>query len=152
VEERCGQDGKGMTGTITRIQEESSGLEGAEGLEIGVHFNSFEGKDQRHWSQRGIVRLAKTMRDKGRITKARKAWVKAVANVAEECFEVQRKLLESHEARVKAAKDKVRQRALRKDGSGCAISGYKPSESDQHSVELKAHHLFDASTPRFGSL
>jgi hypothetical protein len=36
------------------------------------------------------------MRDKGRITKARKAWVKAVADVAEECFEVQRKLLESH--------------------------------------------------------
>ena len=86
------------------------------------------------------------MRDKGRITKARKAWVKAVADVAEECFEVQRKLLESQEARVKAAKDKVRLRALRKDGYGCAVSGHKPSESDQHSVELEAHHLFDASS------
>ena len=141
-----GTNGKAIAGTITRIQEESSGLEGAEGLEIGVHFDSFDGKDQRHWSQRGIVRLAKTMRDKGRITKARKAWVKAVADVAEECFEVQRKLLESHEARVKAAKDKVRQRALRKDGYGCTVSGHKPSESDQHSVELEAHHLFDASS------
>ncbi|KAF0652274.1 hypothetical protein L107_15342 [Cyanobium sp. Copco_Reservoir_LC18] len=141
-----GTNGKGMAGTITRIQEESSGLEGAEGLEIGVHFDSFEGNDQRHWSQRGIVRLAKTMRDKGRITKARKAWVKAVADVAEECFEVQRKLLESHEARVKTAKDKVRQRALRKDGAGCAVSGQKPSASDQHPVELEAHHLFDASS------
>jgi hypothetical protein len=141
-----GTNGKGMAGTITRIQEESSGLEGAEGLEIGVHFDSFEGKEQRHWSQRGIVRLAKTMRDKGRITKARKAWVKAVADVAEECFEVQRKLLESHEARVKAAKEKVRQRALRKDGSGCAVSGHKPSASDQYPVELEVHHLFDASS------
>ena len=92
------------------------------------------------------MRLAKTMRDKDRITKARKAWVKAVADVAEECFEVQRKLLESHEARVKAAKEKVRQRALRKDGPGCAISGHKPSASDQHPVELEAHHLFDASS------
>jgi hypothetical protein len=141
-----GTNGKGMAGTISRIQEESSGLEGAEGLEIGVHFDSFEGKDKRHWSQRGIVRLAKTMRDKGRISKARKAWVKAVADVAEECFEVQLKLLESHEARVKAAKEKVRQRALRKDGSGCAISGYKPSPSDQNPVELEVHHLFDASS------
>ena len=141
-----GTNGKGMAGTITRIQEESSGLEGAEGLEIGVHFDSFENKDQRHWSQRGIVRLAKTMNDKGKITKARKAWVKAVSEVAEECFEVQRKLLESHEARVKAAKEKVRQRALRKDGPGCAVSGQKPSASDQHPVELEAHHLFDASS------
>jgi hypothetical protein len=139
-----GTNGKGMAGTITRIQEESSGLEGAEGLEIGVHFDSFEGKVQRHWSQRGIVRLAKTMRDKGKITKARKAWVKAVADVAEECFEVQRKLLESHEARVKAVKDKVRQRAIRKDG--CAVSGFKPSAADRHTVELEAHHLFDASS------
>ncbi len=141
-----GTNGKGMAGTITRIQEESSGLEGAEGLEVGVHFDDFDGNDQLHWSQRGIVRPAKTMRDKGRITKARKAWVKAVADVAEESFEVQRKLLESHEARVKAPKDKVRQRAPRKDGSGCAVSGYKPTASDQHPVELEAHHLFDASS------
>jgi hypothetical protein len=35
-----------------------------------------------------------------------KAWVQALAAVAEECFAVQRKLLESHEARVKAAKDR----------------------------------------------
>jgi hypothetical protein len=37
---------------------------------------------------------------------APKAWVQALAAVAEECFAVQRKLLESHEARVKAAKDR----------------------------------------------
>lgn len=141
-----GTNGKGMAGTIRRIQEESAGLEGAEGLEIGVHFDDFEGKEQRHWSQRGIVRLAKTMNDKGRITKARKAWVKAVADVAEDCFETQRKILESHEARVKATKDRVRQKALRKGGPGCAVSGCRPSPSDKKPVELEAHHLFDASS------
>ncbi|MEA5474881.1 hypothetical protein VB716_11685 [Synechococcus sp. CCY9201] len=141
-----GTNGKGMAGTIRRIQEESAGLEGAEGLEMGVHFDDFEGKDQRHWSQRGIVRLAKTMNEKGRITKARKAWVKAVADVAEDCFESQRKLLESHESRVKATKDRVRQRALRKGGSGCAVSGCRPSPLDKQPIELEAHHLFDASS------
>ena len=47
-----GTNAKEMAGTITRIQEESSGLKGAEGLEIGVHFDNYEGNDQRHWSQR----------------------------------------------------------------------------------------------------
>lgn len=141
-----GTNGKGMAGAVRRIQEESAGLEGAEGLEIGVHFDDFEDKDQRHWSQRGIVRLAKTMSDKGRITKARKAWVKAVADVAEDCFETQRKLLESHEARVKAAKERVRHRALRQGGAGCAVSGCRPSPADKQPVELEAHHLFDASS------
>lgn len=139
-----GTNGKGMSGTIRRIQEESAGLEGAEGLEIGVHFDLFENKDQRHWSQRGIVRLAKTMNEKGKITKARKAWVQAVADVAEDCFENQRKLLESHEARVKAMTDRVRQKALRKGGPGCAVSGYRPTPADKNPQILEAHHLFDA--------
>ena len=141
-----GTNGKGMSGAIRRIQEDSAGLEGAEGLEIGIHFDDFDGKSQRHWSQRGIVRLAKTMSDKGRITKARKAWVMAVADVAEDCFDAQRKLLESHETRVKAAKERVRQRALRKGGSGCAVSGGRPLPSDKNPIELEAHHLFDAGS------
>ena len=87
------------------------GLDGAEGLEIDVHFADFDDSDGRHWSQRGIARLARTMQERGRITKARKAWVKAVADVAEDCFEVQRKVLESHEARVKAAMDRARSKA-----------------------------------------
>lgn len=139
-----GTNAKGMAGTIRRIQEESAGLEGAEGLEIGIHFDTFNNKDQHHWSQRGIVRLAKTMQNKGKITKARKAWVKAVADVAEDCFESQRKLLESHEGRVNAACERVRRRALQQ--TGCAISGYKPSLADQNSEILDIHHLFDASS------
>jgi hypothetical protein len=136
-----GTNGKGMAGTLRRIEEESAGLDGAEGLEIDVHFATFDGVAGRHWSQRGIVRLARTMHDKGRITKARKAWVKAVADVAEECFEVQRKVLESHEARVRSAMERARARA-----KVCAVTQRKPNAADRHPIELEAHHLFDAAT------
>ena len=141
-----GTNGKGMAGTVRRIQEESAGLEGAEGLEIDVHFadidsNENRGHEHRHWSQRGIARLARTMQDRGRITKARKAWVKAVAVVAEDCFEVQRKMLESHEARVRAAMDRARSKA-----KSCAVTQQKPTAADRNPIELEVHHLFDASS------
>ena len=73
---------KGMAGTVQRIQKKSAGLDGAKGLEndvhlIDVHFADVDGNDSRHWSQLAIVRLARTMHDKGPITKARKAWVMA---------------------------------------------------------------------------
>jgi hypothetical protein len=136
-----GTNGKGMAGTLRRIEEESAGLDGAEGLEIDVHFADFEDVEGRHWSQRGIARLARTMHDRGRITKARKAWVKAVADVAEDCFEVQRKVLESHEARVKAAMERARSKA-----KACAVTQQKPNAADRNPIELEAHHLFDAAT------
>ena len=136
-----GTNGKGMAGTVRRIQEESAGLEGAEGLEIDVHFADIDSNDNRHWSQRGIARLARTMQDRGRITKARKAWVKAVADVAEDCFEVQRKMLESHEARVRAAMDRARSKA-----KSCAVTQQKPTAADRNPIELEVHHLFDASS------
>jgi AraC-like DNA-binding protein len=136
-----GTNGKGMSGTLRRIEEESAGLDGAEGLEIDVHFADFEDAEGRHWSQRGIARLARTMQERGRITKARKAWVKAVADVAEDCFEVQRKVLESHEARVKAAMARARNKA-----KACAVTQQKPNAADRNPIELEAHHLFDAAS------
>jgi hypothetical protein len=136
-----GTNGKGMAGALRRIEEESASLDGAEGLEIGVHFASFEETEGRHWSQRGIARLARTMHERGRITKARKAWVKAVADVAEDCFEVQRKVLESHEARVRTAMDRARTKA-----KACAVTQQKPNAADRNPIELEAHHLFDAGS------
>jgi hypothetical protein len=136
-----GTNGKGMAGTLRRIEEESAGLDGAEGLEIDVHFADFEDADSRHWSQRGIARLARTMHERGRITKARKAWVKAVADVAEDCFEVQRKVLESHEARVRTAMERARSKA-----KACAVTQKKPNAADRNPIELEAHHLFDAAS------
>lgn len=136
-----GTNGRGLHGTVRRIVDDGAGLEGAEPLRIGVDFADIDGKDQRHWSQRGIVRLARTMHEKGRITKARRAWVQAVADVAEDCFEVQRKLLVSHEARVRDAKDRARRKAGR-----CAVTQQTPKASDSHPIELEAHHLFDAAS------
>jgi hypothetical protein len=136
-----GTNAKGMVGAVRRIDEESSGLDGAEGLEIDVHFADFDESNGRHWSQRGIARLARTMHDRGRITKARKAWVKAVADVAEDCFEVQRKVLESHEAKVKRAKEHLRKKVGR-----CEVTQLRPRVADRTPVELEVHHLFDAST------
>jgi hypothetical protein len=136
-----GTNGKGMAGALRRIEEESAGLDGAEGLEIDVHFAEFDESPGRHWSQRGISRLARTMYEKGRITKARKAWVKAVADVAEDCFEVQRKVLLSHESRVRAAKERARSKA-----KACAVTQKKPDPADGNPVELDVHHLFDAAT------
>lgn len=136
-----GTNGKGMSGTLRRIEEESAGLDGAEGLEIDVHFADFDDLEGRHWSQRGIARLARTMQERGRITKARKAWVKAVADVAEDCFAVQRKVLESHEARVRTAMERARNKA-----KACVVTQQKPNAADRNPIELEAHHLFDAAT------
>lgn len=124
-----GTNGKGMAGTLRRIEEESAGLDGAEGLEIDVHFADFDDAEGRHWSQRGIARLARTMHERGRITKARKAWVKAVADVAEDCFEVQRKVLESHEARVKGAMERARTKA-----KACVVTQQKPNAADRNPI------------------
>lgn len=136
-----GTNGKGMAGALRRIEEESSGLDGAESLEKDVHFSDFDDLPGRHWSQRGISRLARTMYEKGRITKARKAWVKAVADVAEDCFEVQRKALQSHESLVRAAKERARNKAR-----ACAVTQQKPNPADDNPIELDVHHLFDAAT------
>ena len=67
--------------------------------------------------------------------------MKAVADVAEDCFEVQRRLLESHEARVKAAMDRARSKA-----KACAVTQQKPNAADRNPIELQAHHLFDAAS------
>jgi AraC-like DNA-binding protein len=61
--------------------------------------------------------------------------------VAEDCFEVQRKVLESHEGRVKAAMERARSKAR-----ACAVTQQKPNAADRNPIELEAHHLFDAGT------
>jgi len=136
-------NGKGMVNTIRRVEKESTGLKGAAGLKVGVHFDYFDNASgrRRYWSQRGVVLLARTMYEEGRIPKARKAWVGAVANVGESCFEVQRKQLESHEARVRSAKEHAHRKA-----KACAVTRQKPNAATDRPIELEAHHLFDAAT------
>ncbi len=88
-----------------------------------MHFADFDDVEGRHWSQRGIARLARTMHERGRITKARKAWVKA-------------------------AMERARSKA-----KACAVTQLKPNAADRNPIELEAHHLFDAATrPDLGAL
>jgi len=134
-----GTNKKGITNTIRRIEEEDTSLKGAEGLEVGVHF--FDDALGRYWSPRGIVRLARTMCEKGCLTMELKAWVGAVAHEGEGCFEAQRKQLESHAARVRSAKENARCKA-----KACAVTKQKPNAAADNSIELEAHHLFDAAT------
>lgn len=136
-----GTNGKGMVNTIRRIEEEDASLNAPEGVQKGLHFDDFDGSTSRYWSQVGIVRLAKTMGERGRISKARKAWVMAVADVAEACFEVQRKELDSHESKVRRAKDNAR-----KSRGRCEVTLKKPTAADPNPIELDVHHLFDASS------
>ncbi len=137
-----GTNGRGMASTIRRIEEESAADKGAEGLKKGEHFEDFEGKDRRHWSQLGLVRLAKTMHDKGRITSARKSWVKAVEDVGEECLRAQMRFIESHESCIRSAKARARAKAAGK----CAVTQQKQKQSDPNPIVLDVHHLFDAAS------
>jgi AraC-like DNA-binding protein len=64
-----------------------------------------------------------------------------MADVAEGCFEVPRKVLESHEARVKAATDRARNKA-----KACAVTQQKPNAADRNPIEQEAHHRFVHAT------
>jgi len=139
-----GTNAKGIANTIRRIEEKSASLVGAEGLEVGVHFDYFDKASGRHWSWRGIALLARTMYEEGHISisKPRKASVKAVYDVVKDCFEVERKQLQSHEARrVRSAKERARRMA-----KACAVTEQKPNAAADNPIELEAHHLFDAAT------
>jgi hypothetical protein len=136
-----GTNGRGMVNTIRRIEEECA--EGkSQGLKKGEHFADFEGKDRRHWSQLGLVRLAKNMHEKGKISKARKSWVKAVEDVGQECLAAQLKFIESHEARIRAAKARARAKAAGR----CTVTQQRQKQSDSNPIVLDVHHLFDAAT------
>ena len=50
-------------------------------------------------------------------------------------------MLESHEARVKAAMERARSKAKH-----CAVTQQKPTAADRNPIELQAHHLFDAAS------
>ncbi len=131
----------GSTPTLLRSRCEgaTASLEGAEALQPDLHFQDFPETFGRFWSQVGIVRLSGTRQDRGRISKAGKAWLKAVVDRAKGWFEVQRKPWESHEAKVKRAKG----RARKKEGRG-RITLLNPKVSDCNSIELEVHHLFAA--------
>ncbi len=137
-----GTNGRGIANTVARIQEGSAEDNAPQALEPGVDYADFDGKERRHWSQVGLVKLATTMRIRGKISKARKAWVKEVERVGQECLTAQLKFIQSHEARVKAAKARARAKAAGR----CTVTQEKQRESDRSPIVLDVHHLFDAAT------
>ena len=104
-------------GTVSILQTNDKGLansweplrqtgmaEGEEALEIGKDFLESESR-QLLLSQRGIAAVARDLRVNSRITKARRAWIEAVSEVVETCFQAEiRYLTDGAEHAVKRAK------------------------------------------------
>ena len=85
-------------------------------------------------SQRGIARVTRDMRVNSRITKTRQAWIEAVGEVVESCFNSEiRYLTEGVDRAVKRAKAAA--------GHRCEISGKKAAVHKK--IDLDGHHLFD---------
>ena len=85
-------------------------------------------------SQRGIARVARDMRANSRITKTRQAWIEAVGDVVEACFNSEiRYLTEGVDRAIKRAKSSA--------GHRCEITGRKAAVHKK--IDLDGHHLFD---------
>ena len=131
-------NGLGIRNAITRLAQADS-LDGQESLELDQHFMVAE--DGSHaWSQRGIASIALDMNENSRITKARRAWVAAVGEVIEDCFNKEIKRLESTPTRITNAISKAKRAA----NNTCQITG--SSKARGKILELDGHHLFDKST------
>lgn len=110
--------------------------EGEEALEINKDFLE---NDERQLllSQRGIAAVARDMHRNSRITKARQAWIEAVGEVVESCFQAEiRYLTEGADRAVKRAKAAA--------GHRCEVTGKKSSR--QTRIDLAGHHLFDRTS------
>jgi len=110
--------------------------EGEQALEIGKDFLESEER-QLLFSQRGVAAVARDMRANSKITKARQAWIEAVGEVVESCFQAEiRYLTDGAERAIKRAKSAA--------GHRCEVTGKKSSR--QTRIDLAGHHLFDRSS------
>ncbi|MCT0219104.1 hypothetical protein KQ304_08850 [Synechococcus sp. CS-1329] len=123
---------QGLSNSWSRLR--STGTEdGEEALEIDKDFVEAEAKIVLI-SQRGIARVARDMHKNSQITPARKAWIEAVGDVVETCFNAEiRHLTQGSDLAIKRAKGAA--------GNRCEVTGQKSSR--QTKVDLAGHHLFD---------
>ncbi len=131
-------NGKGLNSAAKREQN-NSGLDGRQPMQVGKHFEDIDGIQ--HWSQIGIVQIAKNMSE-NLSRKSRRAWTDAVAEVVEDAIADQRKYLDSFEARLQKAMKKAKSQA---NGS-CQVSRMRKTPAKP--FDLHAHHLFDKATRR----
>lgn len=126
---------KGLANAWQRLRL-AGGVEGEEALEIGKDFLESEER-QLLLSQRGIAAVARDMRANSKITKARRAWIEAVGEVVEGCFQAEVRYLTD-------GADRAVKRAKAAAGHRCEVTGKKASR--QTRIELAGHHLFDRSS------
>ncbi len=107
--------------------------EGEEALELNKDFLESEAR-QLLISQRGIARVARDMRANSRITKTRQAWIEAVGDVVEACFNSEIRYLTE-------GVDRAMKRAKAAAGHRCEITGKKAAVHKK--IDLDGHHLFD---------
>ena len=126
---------KGLGNSWERLRMAGTS-EGEQALEIGKDFLESEER-QLLFSQRGVAAVARDMRANSKITKARQAWIEAVGEVVESCFQAEiRYLTDGAERAIKRAKSAA--------GHRCEVTGKKSSR--QTRIDLAGHHLFDRSS------
>lgn len=126
---------KGFNNAWARVRNAGK-LEGSEAVEIDKHFTVVDEKTL-FFSEIGIARIADDMKHNSTINAARKAWMDAVAEVVESCFQAEVKYLQSSSQRIENAVKK----AKRLTNGRCDVTGQVKKAHTR--LELDGHHLFD---------
>ncbi|MEB3335183.1 MAG: hypothetical protein VKP70_09375 [Cyanobacteriota bacterium] len=126
---------KGLNNSWARLRTAGE-LDGGEAVELDQHFTLDE-QNTLCFSEMGIARIAWDMKHHSTISQSRKAWMDAVGEVVERCFQAEVKHLQSAPKRIEDAVKKAKRAA--KDR--CEVTGQ--SKKAHTSLELDGHHLFD---------
>ena len=126
---------KGLNNAWGRLRTAGQ-LEGSEAVQLDHHFTIDEQKNL-FFSEMGIARIAMDMRHNSTINQSRKAWMEAVGDVVERCFQAEVKHLLSAPKRIEDAVKKAKRAAKGR----CEVTG--KAQKAHSSQELDGHHLFD---------
>ena len=126
---------KGLNNSWTRLRTAGQ-LTTGEAVELDRDFTLDDEKNL-YLSEIGIARVAWDMKHNSTISQSRKAWMEAVGEVVERCFQAEVKHLLSAPKRIEDAVKKAKRAA--KDR--CEVTGQ--SKKAHTTLELDGHHLFD---------
>jgi hypothetical protein len=126
---------KGLNNSWARLRTAGQ-LETGEAVELDQHF-SLDEQSNLYFSEMGIARIATDMKHNSTISESRKAWMDAVGEVVERCFQAEVKHLLSAPKRIEEAVKKAKQAAR----SRCEVTGV--AKKAHNTLELDGHHLFD---------
>ncbi|MFN9643670.1 MAG: hypothetical protein ACK6BG_00775 [Cyanobacteriota bacterium] len=126
---------KGFNNAWARLRGAGQ-LEGREAIELDIHFTLAD-DNALLFSEMGIARIADDMKRNSTIKASRKAWMDAVTEVVEQCFQSEVKHLQSAPRRIEDAVRKAKRAARGR----CDVTG--KAKQAHSSLELDGHHLFD---------